>query len=204
MAKRPSWFPIPPQPGYRCWPIWEPDIITGADKYQERIKNGIDFLVQHQKEDGDLYIDQDPNSSRSAWMYSHAIGALALCESYGMTQDPALKGPAQKALNFIIEGQHPTRGGWRYSPSYGSDTSVSGWMTMALKSGELADLSVPDSTYRKITHWLDLAQASDAQPYLFRYNPYAPDTERQRHGRKPTRAITAVGLLMRMYTPLET
>lgn len=171
-----------------------------ADKYQERIKNGIDFLVLHQKEDGDLYIDQDPNSSRSAWMYSHAIGALALCEAYGMTQDPELKNAAQKAINFIIEGQHPSRGGWRYSPAYGSDTSVSGWMTMALKSAELAELRVPESVYENIEHWLDLAQVSDEQAYLYRYNPYAPDTDRQRHGRRPTRAITAVGLLMRLYS----
>lgn len=171
-----------------------------SDQYQEHVRNGLDFLVQHQREDGDLYIDQDPNSSRSAWMYSHAIATLALCEAYGMTQDSELKQAAQKAVNFIIESQHPSRGGWRYSPAYGSDTSVSGWMTMALKSADLANLNVPSSVYRKIEHWLDLAQASEARPYLFRYNPYAPDTDKQRHGLKPTRAITAVGLLMRLYT----
>jgi len=77
---------------------------------------------------------------------------------------------------------------------------VSGWMTMAMKSAELADLNVPEEAYDKIRYWLDLSQVSDAQPYLYRYNPYAPDTDQQRHGRKPTRAITGVGLLMRLYT----
>lgn len=170
------------------------------DKYQEHVKNGLDFLLQHQNQDGDLYIDQDANSSRSAWLYSHSIATIALCEAYGMTLDPELKDPAQRAVDFIIEAQHPTRGGWRYSPAYGSDTSVSGWMTMALKSAELAELDVPSSAYDKIRHWLDLAKASDTQPFLFRYNPYAPDTPAQRHGRRPTRTITAVGLLMRQYT----
>lgn len=37
-----------------------------ADKYQQHVKSGLDFLVQHQRADGDLFIDQDPNSSRSA------------------------------------------------------------------------------------------------------------------------------------------
>ena len=171
-----------------------------ADKYQERVKAGLAFLVQHQREDGDLYIDQEANSSRSGWLYSHAIATLALCEAYGMTQDPELRQPAQKALNFIIESQHPTRGGWRYSPAYGSDTSVSGWMTMALKSGELAGLNVPEGTFRSIRRWLDLARASESQPYLFRYNPFAADNEEQNHQLKPTRTITAVGLLMRLYT----
>lgn len=174
-----------------------------ADRYQENIKNAIDFLVQHQRDDGDLYIDADANSSRSAWLYSHAIGTIALCEAYGMTQDPDLKGPAQKAVNFIIDSQHPSRGGWRYSPAYGADTSVSGWMTMALKSAELAELQVDERVYDKIIHWLDMSQASDSQPYLYRYNPYAPDTDKQRHGRKPSKAMTAVGLLMRLYTGWE-
>lgn len=170
------------------------------DKYQEHVKNGLDFLVQHQRDDGDLYIDQDANSSRSAWLYSHAIATIALCEAYGMTQDPELRRAAQKAVNFVAESQHPTRGGWRYSPAYGADTSVTGWMTMALKSGELAGLTIDQNALTKVQHWMDLAQASDEQPYLFRYNPYASDTENQRHGLKPTRAMTAVGLLMRLYT----
>lgn len=174
-----------------------------ADKYQEHVKNGLDFLVQHQREDGDLYIDQDANSSRSAWLYSHAIAAIALCEAYGMTQDPELRGPAQKAVNFIGESQHPQRGGWRYSPEYGSDTSVTGWMTMALKSGELAGLTVDKESFEKIEKWVTLAQGSDEQPFLFRYNPYALDTPKQRHGLKPTRAMTAVGLLIRLYTGWE-
>ena len=169
------------------------------DKYQERVQAGIDFLVQRQNEDGDLYVSQDTNTSRSAWLYSHGIATLALCEAYGMTQDPALRRPAQLALNFIAESQN-AKGGWRYSPTYGSDTSVSGWMLMALKSGELANLDVEEETYERVRKWLDLAQASEAQPYLFRYNPYAPDTPEQKHGRQATRAITAVGLLMRMYT----
>ena len=170
------------------------------DKYQEHVKNGIDFLIQHQQDDGDLYIDQDANSSRSAWLYSHAIATIALCEAYGMTQDPRLRRPAQKAVNFIEESQHPTRGGWRYSPAYGADTSVTGWMIMALKSGELAGLTVDQKAFERVEHWMELAQASEEQPFLFRYNPYAADTPTQRHGRQPTRAMTAVGLLMRLYT----
>ena len=117
-----------------------------------------------------------------------------------MTQDPALKEPAQKAIDFIVAGQHAERGGWRYSPGVGSDTSVTGWMMMALKSGELASLNVPKETYAKIGRWLDLAQQSPAEPHLYRYNPYAPDTTEQKHGRAASKTMTAVGLLMRLYT----
>jgi hypothetical protein len=168
--------------------------------YKDVVRGGLDFLVKSQKENGDLFVPLDDDSNRSVWLYSHSLAALALCEAYGMTQDPELKAPAQKALDFIIASQHPDRGGWRYSPGVGSDTSVTGWMMMALKSGELAGLSVPPATYEKIERWLDDSRQSPREPHLFRYNPYAPDTAEQRHGRAASKTMTAVGLLMRLYT----
>jgi hypothetical protein len=116
-----------------------------------------------------------------------------------MTQDPELREPAQKAIDFLVESQHPERGGWRYSPRYGSDTSVTGWAMMALKSGELANLEVPADVYQRIEQWLEKSQASSREPYLYRYNPYAPNTDKQRHGRKASTTMTSVGLLMRLY-----
>jgi hypothetical protein len=169
-------------------------------KYKDVVLNGINYLVKHQKADGDLFLPLDDQSNASVWLYSHAIATLALCEAYGMTQDPELREPAQKALNFIVSSQHPERGGWRYSPQFGSDTSVTGWMMMALKSGELSNLDVPSETYVKIKQWLDRSQASSSERHLYRYNPYAPDTETQRHGREATKTMTAVGLLMRLYS----
>jgi hypothetical protein len=168
-------------------------------QYKDVVRGGLDFLVKSQKESGDLFIPLDDESNRSVWLYSHSLAALALCEAYGMTQDPQLKEPAQKAIDFIVAAQHPERGGWRYSPGVGSDTSVTGWMMMALKSGELAGLEVPDRTYQRIERWLDDSQQT-GQPHLYRYNPLAPDTDEQRHGRAASKTMTAVGLLMRLYT----
>ncbi len=116
-----------------------------------------------------------------------------------MTQDPRLEEPAQKALDFIAKAQHTTRGGWRYQPQESADTSVSGWMVMALKSGELSGLRVDPATYEGVRRWLELSRETSNRPYLYRYNPYAPDTESQRHGRDVTPSMTAVGLLMQMY-----
>jgi hypothetical protein len=116
-----------------------------------------------------------------------------------MTQDPTLREPAQRAINYIVETQNSQRGGWRYTPRVSSDTSVAGWMMMALKSGELANLEVPQQTFRLIDRWLDSAQASPLQPHLYRYNPFATEITQQSGGRQPTKTMTAVGLLMRLY-----
>lgn len=168
-------------------------------KYADVVAAGIGFLVQNQRDDGDLFVPLDDRSNASVWLYSHGIATIALCEAYGMTQDPELKEPAQKAIDFIVASQHKQRGGWRYSPGAESDTSVSGWMMMALKSGRLAGLKVPDQTFKRLDTFLTQAQGQGDQAYMFRYNPHAPDTNEQRHGKRVSKTMTAVGLLMRLY-----
>ncbi len=168
--------------------------------YADVVQRALDDLIKHQRANGDLYRPEDERSNRSAWLYSHGIATIALCEAYGMTGDPVLRAPAQKAIDFIIAAQDPRRGAWRYVPGNGSDTSVSGWQLMALKSGELAGLEVPRDAYDRVRRWLDGAQVVGSR---YVYNPSAPDTPQQRHGRSPTPAMTAVGLLMRLYTGLD-
>jgi hypothetical protein len=168
------------------------------DKHQQRVAAGLDFLVRNQKPNGDLYLPQEEQTNRVAALYSHGIASIALCEAYGMTGDPQLKEPAQKALDFIVASQHKERGGWRYTPNYSSDLSVSGWQLMAMKSGELAGLYVPKETYAKVVEFLDRC-ATDGGA-LYAYNPYAGNDPTVRHGRNPSTVMTGVGLLMRQYT----
>jgi len=168
-------------------------------QYAAVVSSGLRALLAMQRPDGNLYRAEDPVSDQNVMFYSHGIAALALCEAYGMTGDPALREPAQRSIDYIVNNQHKERGGWRYHPQVSSDTSVSGWMMMALKSGELAGLTVPQSTYDGIDHWLELAKVSNSQGHLYRYNPFAPDTPTQRHGRDATPSMTAVAMLMRMY-----
>ena len=167
-------------------------------KYADTVGRGLQFLIRNQKTDGDLYIPQDPASDQNAWLYSHAIAALALTEAYGMTQDAALRSAAQNCIDFVVTSQDPGRGGWRYRPGLGSDTSVSGWYMMALKSAQLAGLDVPTSSFRRLNAYLESSQVPNS-PHLYRYNPFAADTPQQRHGLQPTPVMTSVGLLMRLY-----
>ena len=168
-------------------------------QYAGTISRGLEFLINKQQTNGDLYVPEDAVSNRNVAFYSHGIAALAMCEAYGMTQDPELKDPAQRCLDFIINTQHDQRGGWRYTAQVSSDTSVTGWMMMALKSGQLSGLEVPEKTYQGIQRWLGLSQVPQ-QPDRYRYNPFAPDTPTQRHGRMATPTMTSVGMLMRMYS----
>ncbi len=168
-------------------------------KYEKTCGRALAWMIQNQRPNGDLYVRTDPKSDGNAWLYSHSIATLALCEAYGMTQDESIKKNAQSAINFLIQSQDPQGGGWRYQPKIGSDTSVTGWCMMALKSAELSGLQVSKESYQRISKWLEGSQASENQKYLYRYNWQAADTPATRHGRVPTPVMTSVGLLMRLY-----
>lgn len=155
-----------------------------SGEYQQVVKRGLIWLVERQGSDGDLF----RTDTEFCWLYSHGMATIALCEAYGMTKDSRLKQPAQKAIDFIVASQHPTFGGWRYRPRFESDTSVSGWQMMALKSGEIAGLQIPAKTYSGVGDWLDTVEQADA-PGRFSYHPY----------KKSTPTMSAEGLLMRQY-----
>jgi hypothetical protein len=145
------------------------------------VYRGVSWLMQQQRPDGDL---AGPGGSQ---MYGHAIATIALCEICGMTGDPVLRGPAGKALQFIVAAQDPS-GGWRYTPRSGGDTSVLGWQLMALKSGEMAGFGVAPAVYEQAGRWLD-SVASGPRRELAGYQPGAGGTP----------PMTAEALLSRQY-----
>ena len=160
-------------------------------KYGDVVTRGINHLIDNQEENGNLF----SGGSRVVHFYSHGIAAIALCEAYGMTRDTRLRDPALMSLEYIRDTQHPSLGGWRYQPRDESDTSVSGWQMMALKSGELAGLPVSSECYDGVARWLDTASGPEGDRSRYVYLPGSLD----RNKRRPSLAMTAEGLLMRLY-----
>src|SRR5262249_2155859 len=110
------------------------------------------------------------------------------------TSDPTLKASAQMALDYIVRAQHDG-GGWRYAPRQAGDTSVTGWQLMALKSGQMAGLSVPKKVLVQAGKYLDSVETSTKSGS----SGYVPGS-----GGSP--AMTAVGALCRQYlgtSPLD-
>src|SRR5262249_11572003 len=100
--------------------------------YARNLERGLAFLREAQQQDGQF----------GGGMYAHALATWALCRAYGLTKDDRLKGPAQRAVAYLVRAQH-AGGGWRYAPGQAGDTSVSSWAILALKRGEAAGLHVP-------------------------------------------------------------
>jgi hypothetical protein len=113
------------------------------NKFKVTIQKGLDYLRSVQKPDGLM-------GSRN---YEHAVGTMALCEAYAMSNDPDLRVPAQNGLKMVLARQNKDAKaadaqyaglGWDYvepKPER-NDSSVSGWNVMALKSGLAAGLNV--------------------------------------------------------------
>jgi len=160
-----------------------------SGRHKDAVARGLRWLVGQQKPDGDLRADSQGNTG----MYAHGQGAIVLGEAYLMTGDEALRQPAQKAIDFIVQAQYPD-GGWRYQPNHElgaggrrGDTSVVGWQLMAMQSARAARLFVPEATFELSSHFLDSVQRKDGA--LYAYQP----------GHQPTHTMTAEALLCRIY-----
>ena len=147
-------------------------------KYSKNVQNGLTFLLSRQAADGRI-------GNRS--MYAHAIATIALCEAYGMSNDPIVKKSAQRAIDWCCRAQH-SAGGWRYSPGAPGDTSVTGWYYQALTSGKLAGLTVPDVVLTRAKNYFDRVQSNSGETYGY------DGKDAGRHY-----SMNAVGLLCREY-----
>ena len=150
-------------------------------QYQDAINRGLYYLSSR------AVTTPHGADLQQGTMYAQGLAAITLCEAYGMTQDPALRDVAQKAIDFIVYAQDKRGGGWRYAPQHPGDTTVTGWQLMALKSGQMAGLDVPSPSIGLAIRFLDSVQAEDGAQYGYM-------------SQQSRRSTTAVGLLLRMYT----
>jgi hypothetical protein len=156
---------------------------TEPGRYQRTIRAGLKWLVRAQQPDGSIFV----GGTHHTLMYSHAIATMALCESYALSGDDALKGPARRAVRYISRSQNPA-GGWRYEPLAPGDTSVFGWMIFALRSANLAGLSVSSKDIARCRRYLSHA-AYDRSGVTYCYMTGFP----------PSMSMTAEGLVCRQY-----
>ena len=150
---------------------------AAKNEYDKVIDKALKFLIGQQDKKTGFF---------GGSMYSHGLASIAMCEAYGLSQDPTLRRPAQNAINLIVNVQHEG-GGWRYGPSKSpGDMSISGWQIMALKSGQMAGLDVPSVAVSRSKSFLNsCCGPSEGYGYIA--------------GSGSTPRMTAVGLLCRQY-----
>ena len=106
-----------------------------SDEFGKTVEKALRFLIAIQDKNG-RFAGTTTNPA-----IEHGIIALALCETYGMTQNPIIKDAAIKALSVIIESQLPS-GLWSstYDKNGVPDIEASVWQIRATKEAKTAGL----------------------------------------------------------------
>jgi hypothetical protein len=155
-------------------------------RYKQTVQAGLNWLVENvQGGQGNKSGEFKTISN----MYSQGIATLALCEAYGMTQDPALKDAAQRAVNYIQRGQG-RNGSWGYDSGGQGDTSIVGWQIQALHAAQLAGLEVDEKVIKKAVAFLNIA-GGGRNKAVYGYLDSGGATH--------ATSLTSIGLLCRYY-----
>jgi hypothetical protein len=165
-------------------------------RFKRTVRKGIRFLIRCQKPDGSVGFRTDHGES----IYSHALATMALCEAWAMTRDFTLKKPARMALDFCLLAQNPGAG-WKYGVKPGrSDTSVTGWMVLALKAARVAEFPVPAKAFQGARAWLARATSRETGEAGYHYpgdgGSYLPGNKGKY---RPVPTMTAVAVLCRLF-----
>ncbi len=172
-------------------------------KYSAAVGKALDWIVDHQKDDGAL-VGSLPVAKRGAYhknfMYEHGIAAFALGDAcaaaialHESPQPRYLQG-LHKAVEFIEENQH-LDGGWRYGGGRyegklkdPSDSSVTGWQVLALKSAREAGIPPSAGCLAKVRKFFQARQTGQNGR-----TGYADNRTLE------TEATTGVGMLARQF-----
>ncbi|MGE3173981.1 MAG: hypothetical protein AB7O97_15250 [Planctomycetota bacterium] len=167
-------------------------------EYREPLRKGVQWLLDQQDDSGRF-----GGAAASDFVYDHAIAAYAIGEACGLSEYRVLRAPAERAYAYLAAHRNPY-GAWRYQPRDGdSDTSVTGWCTLALASGKSLGLTVDDAAVRSGMAFLE--SCTDAQGRTGYTSPGELSSRRPGdHGARfpPERgeALTAVALFCRWFT----
>ncbi|HEU4395803.1 MAG TPA: prenyltransferase/squalene oxidase repeat-containing protein [Planctomycetota bacterium] len=167
-------------------------------RYGQVVRNAMKFLKNMQDAEGCFGARTSPH-----FTYNHAIATLAMAEAYGLTQSPLFKSSAQNGVNFILQCRNPGLA-WRYGVRpQDNDTSITGWMVMALKSAKSAGLDVPDEAFRGAVAWLD--KVTDPETGRAGYTalgngPCRPVELMKQFPSNKSESLTAIAVLSRIFS----
>ncbi|MHC4661196.1 MAG: prenyltransferase/squalene oxidase repeat-containing protein [Planctomycetota bacterium] len=171
-------------------------------RYKKTVRRALQFLVKQQ----DAKTGRIGKAGGESAIYNHAIATMALCEAYAVTRDSMLRAPAQKAVDYILRAQNPGFG-WKYGTRDGkNDSSVTGWMMLALKSAKMGKLSVPQSAFDGAVAWFDrVTRVSDGKVgYMRPGDKGAVLSGRDPKAFKRMPTMTAVAVLSRVFAGQKT
>ena len=114
-------------------------------EFRQVMKKAMQWMLKQQVKRGDDNVKGlygAPSEAVDEWVYNHAIATMAMAELLLISRDKIkLQKSVESATNWILRSQNPGFG-WRYGYQTGkNDTSVTGWMVLALKTAKACSLT---------------------------------------------------------------
>lgn len=154
-------------------------------RYADSVYKALRFLLAKLNTRSDTSSDLFDGDTGHGGIYQHGMATAALAEALAinralllmMKQDPGttftggtnapaslsdlerfdeeLKQACQRTVNYIIEHQDKSGGGWGYSYEASGDTSILGWQLMALTTARAEQIEIPRKTWSLADNFLD-------------------------------------------------
>lgn len=162
-------------------------------QYAQNLTRVLEFILAQQERDGSF------STGDSDQMYNDALATFAVAEAYAMTRDQVFAEPLARAVRHLERSQQQ-EGGWDYTAdtrTRRSDTSITGWVLMALKSALAAGASPSIESRLRIIEHFDRATEPDGRVWYADRGTGAADSEPGRTILRYGPAMTAVGLYAR-------
>ncbi|HIG05485.1 MAG TPA: hypothetical protein EYQ08_07115 [Planctomycetes bacterium] len=109
------------------------------------MRKAMNWMLKQQIKDADPKLNGLyglPLEDSDEWIYNHAIATMAMSELLLLSHDKIkLAKPVENSTKWCLRAQNPGYG-WKYGYQAGrNDTSVTGWMVLALKTSKVCALS---------------------------------------------------------------
>lgn len=170
-----------------------PKARTGT--YADSVKRAVEWLVGQADPSGLI-----GTSTGIAYQYNHAIATYALVEALVAHDLQHLRPAVVKAVRYITKAQNPYRV-WRYTPRAGdNDTSITGWMALALTAAKKNQYEVPANSLSWVAKWFDSVTDDNGRcGYSRRGEPSSrPMNEAGAFPATQTAALTAIAVVCRL------
>ncbi len=122
------------------------------------VRSGLRGLIEVQDAEGCI-----ADRSCHSFIYSHMIATQALCEAWATAGLPVYRGPAARAVEFLLAAQNPGAGFRNTVRPGDNDTSSTGWGFLALRAARTAGFAVPDEAWKGLLAWVDVATDDDGR-----------------------------------------
>ncbi len=135
----------------------EPAVLK---EYRSKVLSALQWLGKQQ-----IVTREDPRKDGElpGGIAAHALGTLAICEAYGISNDPAITVSAQRAVKHLLQTQ-TKEGGWGDDPAKPGDVATVGWVVLALRSGRDAGLTIDKPVFDRIGKFLTTCGAVRRMP----------------------------------------